>query len=102
MPEVDPVTGFPKETVKRAEDAERYDRLVGQKGRADRLNSEIESEKGQAILNKIEEHLLNRVNFLIDNDGECRALKRVLVDIGVSLNLGETAAKNLMRLVMRK
>jgi hypothetical protein len=102
MAEVDPVTGLPKETVKRAEDAERYDRLVGQKGRADQLNSDIESEKGQAILHKIEEHLLNRVNFLIDNDGECKALKRVLVDIGVSLSLGETAVKNLTRLVMKK
>ena len=102
MPEVDPVTGQPKSSTEKGVSPERYDRLLGQKGKADQLSGDIESEKGQLILNKIQEHLLNRVNKFIDEDGECRALKRVLIDMGMTLNIGEIAVKNIMRLVAKK
>jgi hypothetical protein len=102
MPEVDPVTGQPKSSTEKGISPERYDRLLGQKGKADQLSGDIESEKGQLILNKIQEHLLNRVNQLMKEDGECRALQKVLVDMGITLNIGEIAVKNIMRLVSKK
>lgn len=102
MAEVNPVTGQPKITSEKPSVSERYDRFMAQKGKADQLSADIESEKGQLILNKIQEQFLNRVNFLIDNDGECRAFKKILVDMGLSLNVGEMAVRNLMKLVIKK
>ena len=103
MPEVDPVTGQPKVSVT-AEDADRakYDRLLAQKSKADQLAESLASERGQRVINKIEEHLLSRVNKLIDEDGECKALKRLLIDMGITINVGEVAVRNLTRLVMKK
>ncbi len=101
MAQVDPVTGQPmSEVTKPVSPA--YERLNEQRGAADQLSADIQSENGQLILNKIQQHLLNRVNKLIDDDGECRSLKKVLVDMGVTLNIGEMAVDRLMRLVTRK
>ena len=102
MPEVDPVTGQPKISTEKGISPEKYDRLLGQKGKADQLAGDIESGKGQLILNKIQEHLLNRVNKFIDEDGECRALKKLLIDMGMTLSIGEIAVKNIMRLIVKK
>ena len=103
MPEVDPVTGQPKVSVP-IEDADKakYERLIAQKSKADQLAESLASERGQRVINKIEEHLLNRVNKLIDEDGECRSLKRLLIDMGITINVGEVAVRNLTRLLIRK
>jgi len=102
MASVDPVSGMPSETIERPIDANRLAKLEEQKGRADQLKASIASETGQAVLNKIEEHLLARINQLIEGDGECRVLKKLLTDMGLTFSAGEMAVKNLMRLVAKK
>ncbi len=102
MPEVDPVTGYPKEETEKDGNIEKYNRLNEQKGRSDQLQDSLSSETGQMVLNKIQEHLLLRVNKLIDEDAECRALKRLLVDMGITINIGAKAVEGLMKLVMRR
>jgi len=101
MADVDPVTGQPKVTVEK-DVSEKYSHLVDQKGKADQLASELSSEKGQMVINTIQGHLLSRVNKLIDEDGECRALKRLLIDMGVTINMGEMAIAKLMQMLTRK
>ena len=102
MAEVDPVTGYPKEETKKDADFEKYNRLSEQEGRSKQLQESLASETGQMVLHKIQEHLLTRVNKLIDEDAECRALKRLLVDMGITINIGEKAIEGLMRLVMKR
>jgi len=103
MAEVNPVTGYPITAEgEKAGSTEKYNRLTEQKARSDQLQDGLSSESGQIVLNKIKEHLLTRVNKLIDEDAECRALKRLLVDMGVTINIGERAVEGLMRLVMKK
>ena len=102
MAEVDPASGLPISQVEKKSDMERFNRLSEQKARSDQLVEDINSEKGQMVLNKVKEHLLNRVNKLIDEDGECKALKKLLIDMGLQINVGEMAADRLMRLVMKK
>lgn len=102
MASVDPATGLPSETIERPVDANKLGRLEEQKGRADQLKAAIASEMGQAVLNKIEEHLLARINTLIEGDGECKALKKLLVDMGVTMSIGQRAVDGLMRLVKIK
>ena len=102
MPEVDPVTGMPKIETEKKSEVEKFNRLDGQRSRSDQLLDDLSSEKGTLILNKIKEHLLIRVNKLMDEDGECRALKKLLIDMGVTLNLGEMAINKLMKLVSKK
>lgn len=102
MPEVDPVTGLPKEEVAKTENIEKYQRLNDQKARSDQLQESLSSETGQMVLHKIQEHLLQRVNELIEADPQCKALKRLLVDMGITINIGEKAVEGLMRLVMRR
>ena len=102
MAEVDPVSGMPKESIDSASELDKFNRAEAQRIRYNQLMEDIASDKGQFIINKIKEHLLIRVNKLIDDDGECRALKRVLVDLGVTLNLGEMAVDRLMKLVSKK
>jgi len=100
--EVDPTTGLPKEAVDKKSNIEKISRFDAQKQKADELIDGLTSEKGQIILNKIKEHLLARINKLAEEDGECRALKRLLVDMGVTINIGEMAADKLMKLVTRQ
>ncbi len=102
MPEVDPATGLPKIEMEKKSNVERFNRLSEQKAKSDQLVEDIGTEKGQLVLHKIQEHLLNRVNKLIDEDGESKALKRLLVDMGVTINIGDMAVERLMRLVMKK
>lgn len=102
MAEVDPVTGLPKEETEKDGNVARYNRLTDQKARSDQLNESLNSETGQMVLHKIQEHLLMRVNKLIDEDAECKALKRLLVDMGVTINIGEKAVEGLMKLVMKR
>lgn len=102
MVDVDPASGMPKEPVDSAADINKFNRAEAQRIKYNQLMEDISSEKGQFIINKIKEHLLVRVNKLIDEDGECRALKKVLIDLGVTLNLGEMAVDRLMKLVSRK
>ena len=101
MPEVDPATGLPKVEVEKKSEIDRFNRLDGQRSRSEQLLDDLNSEKGTVILNKIKEHLLNRVNKLIEEDGECRALKRLIVDMGVTINIGEVAIDKLMKMVMK-
>jgi hypothetical protein len=102
MPEVDPASGMPKETIESLSALNKFNRAESQKAKYNQLMEDISSEKGQFILYKIKEHLLVRVNKLMDEDGECRALKKLLIDMGVTLNLGEMAIDKLMKLVSRK
>lgn len=101
MPEVDPVTGYPKEGAG-ITDLSKYNRFNEQKTKSDQLQESLSSETGQMVLNKIQEHLLARVNKLIDEDSECGALKRLLVDMGVTINIGQKAVEGLMRLVVKR
>ena len=102
MAEVDPVTGLPIEAIEKKSDTEKVARLDAQKRRSDELVDGLLSDKGQIILNKIQDHLLNRVNKLINEDGECLALKKLLVDMGLEINIGEMAVDRLLKLVIRK
>ncbi len=102
MAEVDPVSGLPKEEVAKVSNLERYNRLNDQKARSDQLQEGLVSETGQTVLNKIQEHLLTRVNELIDADPQCKALKRLLVDMGITVSMGTKAVERLMKLVMKK
>jgi hypothetical protein len=43
-----------------------------------------------------------RVNELVNNDGECKALKRLLIDMGVTIDVGKVAADRLVNLVTKK
>lgn len=102
--EVDPVTGYPKDPREEAEkvDAAKISRLDAQKAKADQLQASLNSETGKTVLQKIHEHLLARINTLIDQDPECKAYKRLLVSMGNEINMGEVATAGLMRLVMKK
>ncbi len=102
MAEVDPVSGLPREEVAKVANIERYNRLNDQKARSDQLQEGLGSETGQTVLNKIQEHLLTRVNELIDADPQCKALKRLLVDMGITVNMGTKAVEGLMKLVMKR
>lgn len=102
MAEVNPVTGLPKEETKTVGDVEKYNRFTEQKTRSDQFQESLKSETGQMVLNKIQEHLLTRANKLIDEDAECKALKRLLIDMGITINIGQKAAEGLMRLVIKK
>ena len=102
MAEVDPVTGYPKEETEKDGNVEKYNRLNELKGKSDQLQDSLHSEAGQMVLNKIQEHLLLRVNKLIDEDAECKALKRLLVGMGIEINIGAKAVEGLMRLVMKR
>ncbi len=102
MPETDPATGMPKSEVEKKSNVERFNRLSEQKAKSDQLVEDIGTEKGKLILHKIQEHLLTRVNKLIDEDGECKALKRLLIDMGVTISIGDMAVERLMKLVMKQ
>ncbi len=102
MAEVDPVTGYPIGEIDNAEMTAKNLRLREQKARSDQLQASINSETGQAIINKIQEQLLARVNKLIDEDAECNALKKLIIGMGLEIHLGERAVQNLIRLVVRK
>ena len=102
MAEVDPITGYPKEETEKDGNVEKYNRLNDLKGRSDQLQDSLSSETGQMVLNKIQEHLLLRVNKLIDEDAECRVLKKLLVGMSVEINIGAKAVEGLMRLVMKR
>ena len=102
MAETDPASGLPKSEVEKKSNIERFNRLDGQRAQSDQLINDLGTEKGQLVLNKIREHLLKRVNKLIDEDGECKALKRLLVDMGVTISVGDMAVERLMKLVMKK
>jgi len=102
MPEVDPASGLPISQVEKKSDIERFNRFDVQRAQSEQLINDLDTEKGQLILNKIREHLISRVNKLIDEDGECKALKRLLVDMGVTISVGEMAVERLMKLVMKK
>ncbi len=102
MAETDPATGLPKSEVEKKSNVERFNRLDVQRVQSDRLVNDLNTEQGQLILNKIKQQLLNRVNKLIDEDGECKALKRLLIDMGVTISIGDMAVERLMKLVMKK
>lgn len=101
MADVDPVSGMPRDTVDSKTNINRFNRLDAQKIRHDQLLDDLTSDKGQIILNKIKEHLIGRINKLMDEDGECRALKKLLVDMGVTVSMGEMAVDKLMKMVMK-
>jgi hypothetical protein len=104
MPEVDPVTGYPIDPEEKAEkkNAIEYGKFNAQKAKSDQLSASLASETGQTVLHKIQEHLLMRVNELMEADPQCKALKRLLVDMGITINIGEKAVEGLMRLVIKK
>ncbi len=102
MAEVDPVTGQPLSEVDKAKDLEKYGRLNDQKAKADQLRADLDSEGGRSVLNCIEEQLLSRVNKLIEEDAECRALKKLIMGMSVNLNIGERAVQGLTKMLVTK
>ena len=96
---VDPTTGLPKEVIEGKRQMELALKLEAQKGKSQELSNDIGSEQGQFILSKIKEHFLSRVNELISNDERCMAYKKLLIDMGVQINMGEFAVERLMKLV---
>lgn len=102
MAEVNPVTGYPKEETEKPNEVEKYNRFNERKAKADQLQESLSSETGQTVLNKIQEQLLIRVNKLIDEDVECRTLKKLLVGMGIEINIGEKAIEGLMRLLTKR
>ena len=100
--EVDPATGMPKVEVDKPTSQITIDRLGAQKAKADELISDVNSERGQEIINKIHLHLMTRINKLIDDDGECKALKRILIDLGLTIDMGKLAADKLRNMVIKK
>ena len=103
MAEVDPVTGYPIDVSgSDKKDTAKYNRLNEQKANSEQLQQSLNSEVGQTVLHRIQEHLLARVNELMESDPQCKALKRLLVDMGVTINMGEKAVERLMRLVVRQ
>jgi len=102
MVDVDPASGLPKTEAGGTTNQVLLDRLGAQKAKADQMLREVESESGKEILNKIHTHLMSRVNELVNNDGECKALKRLLIDMGVTIDVGRVAADKLVHLVTKK
>lgn len=100
--DVDPASGMPRSEVEKPSSQATLDRLGAQKAKADQLISDVNSERGQEILNKIHLHLMTRINKLIEEDGECRSLKRLLVDLGVTIDMGKLAADKLRNMVIKK
>jgi len=100
--EVNPVTGYPKEESEKDGNVEKYNRLNDQKGRSDQLQADLESESGKTILNCIQEQLLARVNHLIESDPESMALKRLIISMGLTLNIGAKAVESLMKILTKK
>lgn len=98
--EIDPVTGYPRE--KKSLDTSRATiRLSEQKGRAELLKASLASETGQEVLRKIEEHLSMRIKKLMAEDPECKVLVKLLLDMGVTINLGDVAVQKLMKMVTK-
>jgi ribosomal protein S25 len=102
MAEVDQVTGLPLSVVEQDKKAEKYAQANEKKAKADQLRADLESEAGKSVLSCIEEQFLNRVNKLISEDPECVAYKKIIVSMGVTLQLGEKAVKDLMTLLIKK
>ncbi len=110
MAETDPVTGLPISQIEKKSNVERFNRLTEQKAKSDQLAEDIGTEKGQLVLHKIQEHLLAGLNEFIDADpsklvsiqAKCKTLKGLLVDMGVTISVGDMAVERLMRLVMKK
>ena len=99
---VDPATGQPIQEVEKARDIEKYGRLNDQKAKADQLRADLDSEGGQTVLNCIQEQLLVRVNQFIKEDPECKALYKLIVGMGLTVNIGEKAVQGLMRMLVKR
>ena len=99
--EIDIVTGLPYSPSDKSKEIDNFGKLETNKGRGDQLQTALSSDPGQTLLNEIQETLMNRVNVLINEDPECKALKRLLVNMGVKLDLGKKASERLMRLVVK-
>lgn len=102
MTEVNPATGRPIAEVRKQDEINKINRLEEKKAKSDQLISDISSEKGQLILHKIQEQFLNRVNYLISQDGECKAYKNILKSMGLEISMANMAVERLMKLVDRQ
>ena len=100
--DVDPATGMPISEVEKPSNQATLDRMSNQKAKADQVISDVNSERGKEIINKILEHFTLRVNTLITEDGECKSLRRVLVDLGLTIDMGKLAADKLRNMVIKK
>ncbi len=100
--DVDPASGMPRSEVEKPQSQATLDRLGAQKAKADQLISDVNSDRGREIINKILDHFTLRVNKLIEEDGECKSLKRVLVDLGLTIDMGKLAADKLRNMVIKK
>ena len=100
MADIDPASGLPKEMVQEKRDLGRINRLENLKARSRELTDDLQSEGG-AVINRIKEHFLVRVNTLIVNDPECMAYKKLLDDMKMEISMGEVATERLLRLVTR-
>ena len=97
--EVDIPSGLPKEAIDK-KDSDKISHLETRKTKSQELMADLVSDSGKTIINKIKEHLLMRVNKLMDEDPECKTLKKLLVEMGVEVNMGEEAIDRLTRLLV--
>jgi len=100
--DVDPASGMPRIEVEKPSNQTTLDRLGAQKAKADQLISDVNSAGGREIINKIHSQLVIRINTLINEDGECKALKKLLLGLSVDIDLGKLAADKLRNMVMKK
>jgi len=102
MADVDQVSGLPKSMVEKVDKSEKLLRLDANKAASEQLLSDIASPSGQVIIHRIQSQLLNRINQLMAEDAECNTLKKLLVGMGVTINMGEKAVTDLLRLLEKK
>ena len=99
--EVYAVTGLPKVATEKSISQEALNRLGEQKDRGEQLFAALNTDSGKEIVNKIHAQLMNRVNELAANDPACMVLKRLLIDLGITVDLGKVAADRLTNMVTK-
>lgn len=102
MADVDPVSGMPRETVDSKVNINRFNRLDAQKIRHDQLLDDLTSDKGHIFINLIKELALARIDKVMADDGEYSGYKKILVGMGVTINMGEMAVDKLMKMVTKR
>ena len=96
--EIDAKTGLPKRVIDKEKQSEAIGRLEKNRADAIRMEDDLSSEKGQMLCNLIQEHLLERIDKFVDEDPECRILKKLLIKMGMVINFGKQATDRIMSL----
>lgn len=100
MPEVSPITGEP--IIRDAEEKRRQHQLEEQKKDKEKLldafsiRSELQSKEGMRLVQIMRENLERRIEKLIHEDQECKAIISILDQIGLKLNWSSGTAKKVI------